>query len=484
MKMIQKEKTLQIAADKADMDVKTARKYRDNRQLPSQCKPDRHWRTRPDVFEDVWDWTAEQLEENPGLEAKTLFEAIQRDYPGKFQDGQLRTYQRRLSEWRAIFGPEREVFFAQIHKPGQLCQSDFTHMSNLGVTINGILFPHMIYHFVLTYSNWETCTICFSESFESLSEGLQNALWELGGVPFRHRTDSLSTAVINTVNPKEFTGRYKALTNHYKLEAQKTQANHPNENGDVEQRHYRFSRAVEQALMLRGSPDFSSREEYEEFLKKLLRQLNAGREKRFLEELKVLRRLPQKRRDDFTEFKVKVRPGSTINVCKNKYSVNSRLIGRTVKVNVYAEKIEVRYAQRKIDTVKRLRGSGKHLINYRHVIRSLVRKPGAFENYRYRDDMFPTIRFRMAYDALSERMSSRKADREYLRILELAANESEVGVDDAIRLLLDEDGAISFDAVNKIVMSGQKPSSPTEISIDDVDITSYDGLLDERGLAS
>ena len=187
----------------------------------------------------------EQVATNPGLEAKTLFEALQRKYPGQFADGQLRTLQRRIKRWRATEGPEREVFFAQQHVPGRLGQSDFTHMNELGITIGGQSFPHMLYHFVLTYSNWEAVTVCYSESFESLSEGLQNALWELGGVPLEHRTDRLSTAVNNVSEEREFTARYEALLRHYRMAGQKIQTGKANENGDVEQRHHRLKRAVE-----------------------------------------------------------------------------------------------------------------------------------------------------------------------------------------------------------------------------------------------
>ena len=168
--------------------------------------------------------------------------------------------------WRATEGPAKEVFFAQQHPPGRLGASDFTHMEELGVTIQGQSFPHLIYHFVLTYSNWEAATVCFSESFESLCEGLQNALWELGKVPHRHRTDRLSTAVNNMSDPAEFTDRYKGLLRYYGLEGEKTQAGQGNENGDVEQRHHRFKRAVAQELMLRGSRDFASVEDYQQFL--------------------------------------------------------------------------------------------------------------------------------------------------------------------------------------------------------------------------
>ena len=194
MKLNQQEEKLSNAAAKAEMSENTARKYIRSRRLPSQCKPERTWRTREDPFEEIWVQVRAMLEINPGLEARTLFEWLQRQYPGQYSDGQLRTFQRRVKHWRATEGPAREVYFPQIHHPGQLCESDFTDMSSLGITICGELFCHLLYHFVLTYSNWETGSICFSESFESLSTGLQNALWELGGVPLIHRSDRLSAA--------------------------------------------------------------------------------------------------------------------------------------------------------------------------------------------------------------------------------------------------------------------------------------------------
>ena len=190
-------KTLAQSADKANMDEKTARKYRRLGRLPSEVAPERSWRTREDPFAEVWPEVHEQLQEAPGLEAKTLFAWLQTKYPGKFDDSQLRSFQRGVKRWRATAGPAKEVFFSQVHHPGRLCASDFTHMKSLAVTIGGQPFDHLVYHFVLTYSNWESVTICFSESFESLSEGLQNAVWELGGVPQRHRTDRMSLAVNN-----------------------------------------------------------------------------------------------------------------------------------------------------------------------------------------------------------------------------------------------------------------------------------------------
>lgn len=257
-----KTETKELAAAKAGMDVKTARKYLADGKLPSESKPERNWRTRADAFEGVWEEIREQIRTNPGLETKTIFGALQRKYPGQFADGQLRTLQRRIKRWRATEGPGQEVFFAQQHVPGRLAQSDFTHMNEVGVTIGGQSFAHLLYHFVLTYSNWEDVTVCYSESFESLNEGLQNALWELGAAPSSHRTDRMSTAVNNTSDEKEFTQRYEALLRHYRMEGQKIQAGRANENGDVEQRHHRLKRAIGQALLLRGSHDFAGVAEY------------------------------------------------------------------------------------------------------------------------------------------------------------------------------------------------------------------------------
>jgi hypothetical protein len=478
MKLTSKEKTLAAAAAKAGMDEKTARKYRRSGVLPSTVKAEHSWRTRPDPFTDIWGSVAEKLELNPGLEAKTLFADLQRRYPGRFPDGQLRTLQRRVKAWRAVHGPSKEVFFAQVHKPGELCQSDFTHMSKLGVTIQGQPFDHLIYHFVLTYSNWEAGTICFSESFESLSEGLQNALWELGGVPLAHRTDRMTLAVQKADHPDEFTRRYTGLLAHYRLAGRKTQASRPNENGDVEQRHYRFKKALDQALMLRGSRDFAGRNDYAAFLRQLFDQLNAGRRARFAEELELLRRLPAQRLEACKRLDVRVGQGSTIRVNHNTYSVDSRLIGEAVHVRLYVEQLEVWYGQRCLETIPRLRGEGKHHIQYRHVIDWLVRKPGAFTNYRYRDDLFPSSCFRMAWDALRRRHSEPRAAKEYLRILQRAAGESESAVEQALGWLIDQGEPISDEAVAATLEGGDAKPRITDVAIADIDLSAYDQILD------
>lgn len=475
MKLINEERTLAVAAAKAGMDEKTARKWRDLGKLPSEINPEHDWRTRKDPFEDAWTEIRAKLETNPGLEAKTLFEDLQRRYPGKYADGQLRTLQRKIKVWRALEGPAKEVIFPQEHTPAKLCESDFTHMTSLGITICGAPFPHLIYHFVLTYSNWETGTICFSESFESLSVGLQNALWELGGVPEEHRTDRLTTAVNKVENPEEFTRRYRALLSHYGLAGKATNAASPNENGDVEQSHHRFKRALDQALMLRGSSDFESRVEYAAFLKKVFAQLNAGRKARFAEELRVLRRLPKSRLDASQRLRVRVGPSSTVRIKHNTYSVPSRLIGETVSVRIHAEVIELFYAQRLVLTMPRLRGADKQSINYRHIIDRLARKPGAFANYRYRDDLFPTTRFRVVYDLLKKRHPAR-ADKEYLAILYLAAYEGEGKIDQALGHLIDSGSPVTKSAVSELI-SGDLPSVAADVFIAEIDLSVYDRIF-------
>jgi hypothetical protein len=354
-------------------------------------------------------------------------------------------------------------------------------MNELGVTITGEAFNHLIYHFVLTYSNWETGTICFSESFESLSEGLQNALWTLGGVPVMHRTDRLTTAVQKADHPDEFTRRYQDLLDHYGLTGCKTNSNSPHENGDVEQSHYRFKRAVKQALLLRGSYDFVSRDNYNRFLQGLFNQLNAGRKQRFAQEQQVLHRLPENRIESCKKIMTTVGPSSTIRANHNVYSVDSRLIGERIEARLYVERLEVWYGQKKVDTLPRLRGEDRHAINYRHIIDSLVRKPGAFDNFRYRDDLFPTTRFRIAYDSLKKRHGLPVAARQYLNILHMAARVSESGVDEALRILIENDMQIGDEQVKALVVNSKqhKLAAVTEVHIPDVDLSAYDELLQE-----
>jgi len=475
-KLMQTEKTQAVAAAKSGMDEKTARKYVKAGKLPSELKKRRTWKTRPDPFADIWEEVRENLSANPEFEAKTLFDDLQNRFPGKFSDGQLRTLQRHIKYWRALEGPSKEIFFPQLHRPGELAQSDYTHMGKLGITIASQPFDHLLYHFVLTYSNWETGNICFSESFESLSEGLQTALWELGGVPLSHQTDRLTAAVQKSLHPDEFTQRYQALLEHYGMNGRKTQAASPNENGDVEQRNYRFKRAVKQALLLRGSSDFASLDNYKLFLKELFARLNSGRRERFQEEQRSLHSLPEQRLESCKRLSVSVGPSSTIRVNHNVYSVESRLIGETIQVHLFADHLDLFYAQKCVDTLPRLRGESRHLINYRHMIDQLERKPGAFENYRYREEMFPGSYFRLAYDELKKRHTPSQAAKEYLKILRMAAKESETAVTTALSELCGRQ-QITACAIEEILHAQQRPSLCAEVSIAQVDLAAYDRLL-------
>ena len=469
--------TLAIAAVRAGMSEKTARKYRNMPQLPSEARTDHTWRTRTDPFESVWPEVQQRLKEAPDLQAKTIFQWLQRQYPGQFQQGQLRTLQRRIKQWRATDGPPKEVYFDQVHHPGDLCASDFTHMGSIGVTIAGQSFDHLLYHFVLTYSNWESVSLCYSESFESLSQGFQYAIWQLGFVPSRHRTDRLSAAVNNLSETRDFTARYQGLMDHYGIEMEKIQPRHANENGDVESSHRHIKNAIEQALLLRGSFDFANIDDYMRFVQEEVDFRNAAHSQRLAEEQQAMQPLTVSRLDAFTKLNVRVNRGSLIRVQGNAYSVHSRLIGEQVQVRIFADRIEVWYAQSKMDSFPRLRGRGKHQINYRHVIDWLVRKPGAFADYRYRDDLFPTSRFRMAFDTLTAAHTPRVAAAKYLEILQLSARESETGVDDALTRWLDSDSPLTPEMVREDLLKSSGLAPPREVQIDAVNLSSFDELL-------
>jgi hypothetical protein len=470
---------LYLAASKAGMDAKTARKYRHADQLPSESFTPRTWRTREDPFQEVWPELRDRLERAPGLQAKTLFEDLQRRFPGRFPDGQLRTLQRKIKAWRATEGPSKEVFFEQMHAPGELGASDFTSMNDLHITLAGQPFDHLVYHFVLTYSNWETGTICFSESFESLSQGLQNALWELGGVPQTHRTDRLTAAVNNLGDRDQFQQRYRALLAHYGLRPQAIGARQAHQNGDVEQSHHRFKTAVDQALLLRGSRDFDDQATYEQFLRDLFRQRNSGRAERFAEEWAQLRTLPPRRVDAWHRRRVRVTQGSTIRIGSNGYSVPSRLIGEHVDVHVMAECLEVWHGAVLVERLPRQRGHNKYVINYRHVIDWLVRKPGAFAAYRHREAMFPTSRFRQVYDLLLAQCPPRAA-KDYLRILDLAAKESEAGVDAVLDRLLAWGVPITPTVVEEHLRHDLGLPRAMEVVVTTVDLATYDLLLETK----
>jgi hypothetical protein len=464
------------------MDRKTGWKYLHLGKLPSQDAGAHTWRTREDPFVDIWEEVKGYLETNAGFESKSLFAHLQRKYPGRYEDGQLRTLQRKVKIWRATEGPQKEVFFPQEHIPGKIGESDFTHMTELGITIGKELFPHLMYHFVLPYSNWETGMVCCGESYESLSEGFQNAVWELGGVPGYHRTDRLSSAINKECSREEFTVRYEGLLRHYGIQAKPTQAGKAHEKGDVEQRHYRLKNAVNQALLFRGSRNFADRGEYQSFLRHLFAQLNAGRQKRLAEEQAVLKALPARRLDDSRRMRVKVGPGSTIRVLHNTYSVESRLIGEVVEVRATADSLAIWYGQKQVDRFPRLRGESNHAIQYRHIIDWLVRKPGAFEQYRYRDALFPTTIFRMAYDYLW-REHPASAHKRYLEILHLAAQESESGVGQVLRTFIENGKELTGESIRQSLAEKQAHPPIPDIGPISINLAAYDEVLKGQELS-
>ena len=471
-----KDLPLVTLAAKAGMDAKTARKYLRSELFPSQMKRSRHWRTREDPFADVWPEVEGLLKTAPGLEALTIFREMQGRYPGKFNDGQLRTLQRRVRVWRGLHGPEREVFFPQVHHPRIDSQSDFTSMNSLDITIGGLEFSHLLYHFVLTYSNWEYAEVCFSESFESLSTGLQNALWTLGRVPTTHRTDNLGAATFQRQQRREFNDYYSALMRHYRMKPTRNWPGNSHENGDIEQAHYRLKERIGQGLLLRGSLDFADRSEYANFLTTVVESRNLSRSKRLEQELPVMRALPTSRIQNYREYKVPVSSWSTIQVARNAYSVPARLIRYEVTARLHADRVEVFFAGERVAEMQRLRGARKARIDYRHVIGSLVRKPRAFANYRYREEMFPSTVFRQAYDQLLKD-EPKHASRRYLEILQWAALNSESAMGAALKKRLDTGEELDFERL--VEMSQQPCEKPLDLEIRIPDIGAYDALLQE-----
>jgi hypothetical protein len=466
-----------LAAARAGMSERTARKYEHAGQLPSQLKRPHDWQTRANPFEQDWEWVVEQLKRDPALQGSTLFALLCERHPGRYRPTQIRTLQRHIARWRAVYGPEQEVIFQQRHQPGERAQSDFTHMEDLGVTIAGEPFPHMVYHFVLTYSNVEAVSICFSETFEALAEGIEKALWQIGGVPEQHRTDHLTAAVrqLRKEDKEDWTVRYQALMRHYGMQPTWNNTGVAHENGDVEQSHHRFKQAVDQALRARWTRDFSSRAAYERFLQDLVCKRNQTRDARFTAEKEQLRPLPAAPLVPCKEVRVTVSRFSTIHLDSNVYSVPSRLIGTSVMIRVRAETLEGYVGTSPVFTLPRLVGKHKHRIDYHHIIRSLVRKPGAFAAYQYRDELFPTTTFRLAYDRLLTDWPKR-ANQEYVKVLHLAATASESEVETALSLLLEAGTLPTFVAVRDLVQVPGAQSVP-QLHIPTLDLSPYDELI-------
>lgn len=479
MKELGRNKPLATAAAKAGMSERTARRWRQRGMLPSETVKPRSWRTREDPFADVWLEVEAMLELDAGLEAKLIFEQLQRQYPERFRAGQLRTLQRKVRRWRALQGPEREVYFPQQREPGWQCQSDFTDMGQLGVQVRGQPYRHLAYHFVLAYSNWEWVRIAHSESFEALAEGLQESLWTLGSVPREHRTDNLSAAThdLKTSHGRGYNERYLELLGHYGLEPSRNTPGRAHENGDIEAANQHYKRAVRQRLVLRGSSEFASEERYGQFLREVARGRNERRGERLERERERLRELPARPLPTYRTVFATVTKWSTGRVAGKAYSVPSRLIGRRLEVRLRAAQVEFRLDGELVGQCERIVGGRPWRVDYRHVIGWLLRKPGAFPRYAYREALFPTLVFRQAYDVLCASGRS-GADLEYLRILHLAATTLEASVEAQLQRQLEAGQQPDSEAI-RAVLEPARPAAAEALAMVPLQpqLSAYDELL-------
>lgn len=483
-------KTLERASAEAGMSERTGRRWQEG-PLPSETKQERTWRTREDPFEQVWTTDIVPLLEadreramsearHRALQAKTVLAVLLERYPGRFQAGQLRTLQRRVRDWRALHGAEQEVMFEQEHQPGRQAAIDFTHCDELGVTIDGVPFPHLLFVFRLAFSRWTWVNLAFGETFEALVAGLQGALWSLGGVPQVLRHDNLSAATheLKRTGGRALNRRFSDVLDHYDLTSSRITPGEAHENGVVEKTNDLVKSVLHQRLQVRGSRDFSSQEGYLDWVRSKVRSaLNDGRATLLSQELETLRSLPASRLPEYSTYRPTVRRWSTFRLGGRAYSVPSRLIGHEVEVRQYADELEVWYRGHLVERFARLRGNATARIDYRHLIWSLVRKPAAFAQYRYREELFPTIIFRRAYDALRGWRDERGADLEYVRVLHLAASTMESKVETALAALLDQGERFDYCAVKELAEPAEDRPVPL-VRISKPDLQSYDRLIE------
>ena len=467
------------AAAVAGMSERSARNWQEG-PLPSETREGRTWRTRRDPFEEVWEAEVVPLlvaDTEAVLDATTVLAELRRRRGDEaFGPEQLRTLQRRVREWRALHGPAKEVMFEQVHEAGREGAFDFTDCTELRVTIAGEAFAHLLFQLILSFSKWRFVGLAFSETFEAMLHGLQSAMWTLGGVPHVLRSDNLSAATHQIPGGgRELNRRYKAVLDHYSARSTRIEPGESHQNGVAERANGVLKSALRQALVLRGSADFATVADYEDFVGEVRDGLNAGKVvARLEEERRHLLPLPRSRLPEYTKYTATVRHWSTIHFGSRVYSVPSRLKGCEVEVRLHRDVVEVWYHGKLTETMPRLRGSKAHRIDYRHIIWSLVRKPGAFARYRYREELFPTLAFRQAYDALVDARGER-ADVEYVRILHLAASTMQTDVEAALVALLERGDRPDYAAV-KTLCAPERPVIPV-INIPAPDPAAYDCLL-------
>ncbi len=366
------------------------------------------------------------LKSEPSLQPLTLLEHIQLTYGSEdYPDSILRTLQRRIKNWRHQEGPGQEVMFSQKHYAGKQGLSDFTELNGISVTISGVHFSHKLYHFRLMFSGWSYMQVIQGgESYATLAEGLQNALWLLGGSPLEHRTDSLSAAFKN-LSVDDQTEQYTQLCSHLGMKATRNNKGVSHENGGVESPHGHIKNRIKQAFLLRGNYDFKSVEDYQCWIENIVNKHNKRNGKKIVVEIPALQPLPNFKSADFRVYSAKVSTSSTIKVTTSLYSVPSKLIGANVQIHQYHDHLDCYHGSQFIMRKDRVIGQGKKRraknIDYRHVIDSLIRKPGAFYNYQHRDALFLTDIYHAIWHIIDKQLLALDASKLMAGLLFLAA---------------------------------------------------------------
>ena len=415
-----------VAAACAAISVATAYRIESDPRLPSQRKAPRG-RRRPDPLESVFEAeVVPMLMAAPLVRPVTIFEELQRRHPGLHANVR-RTLERRIRAWRALHGAEREIIFRQVHEPGRMGLSDFTEMGDLAVGIAGVALEHRLYHFRLACSGFEHAHVILGgESYVALAEGLQNALWALGGAPREHRSDSLSAAFrnLNRAAREDLTTRYDALCRHYGMEPSRNNRGVAHENGSIESPHGHLKSAIRDALLLRGSGNFTDLGAYRRFIDEIMSRKNARNAVRITAERATLQPLPGNRTCDYEEASAFVTTSGGFTLRKVFYTVPSRLVGHRLRVKLYDDRLELLIGATRLMTLERGRagpnGKHGHVVDYRHVIHTLRRKPMALLNLVYRDQLFPREAYRLMFERLRERLSDRLACRTIVELLSLA----------------------------------------------------------------
>lgn len=423
-------KALPAAAAQAGISIATAYRIEHDPRLPSEKKIARA-RRRPDPLAEIFDAeVVPLLQAAPGIRPVAIFDELRRRHT-EFAPGVRRTLERRIRAWRAVNGEEREVIFRQVHEAGRMGQSDFTEMSELGVTVAGVPLDHRLYHFRLVCSGFEHAHVILGgESYVALAEGLQNALWTLGGAPREHRSDSLSAAFRNLDADarEDLTTRYDALCAHYLMEPTRNNRGVAHENGSIESSHGHLKSAVQDALLLRGVVEFADLVAYRRFIDEIVSRKNARNAKRIDAERALLQSLPRERTCDWEETFVYVTSSGGFILRKVFYTVPSRLIGHRLRVRLYDDRLDLLLGATLLMTLERGRaganGKHGHVVDYHHVIHALRRKPMALLSLVYRDQLFPREAYRLTFEFLREELAERAACKMMVALLSLAHDRS------------------------------------------------------------